>query len=151
RRRPHAPWPQDPSLGAIMFEADWNDSRDPVPMLNFVRHRTSARKLRLFACACLRRLGVLRLTSQDRRLLKMAELHADRQISENRFLHELEKCGWPHDPRSAVCSLNWLASPHDLACRACMLGQEHLGEAEATSQAALLRDTIRPFDPPPRI
>jgi hypothetical protein len=134
-----------------MFEADWNDSRDPVPMLNFVRDRTTTRKLRLFACACLRRLGILPMAYPDRRLLKMAELHADGQIGDQRFFREEWKWGWSSDRSSAVSSLNWRASPHELAWRACLEAQTNLGEAERIPQAALLRDLIRPFDPPPRI
>jgi hypothetical protein len=36
-------------------EAQWLRARDPLPMLEFLGARASDRKLRLFACACLRR------------------------------------------------------------------------------------------------
>jgi hypothetical protein len=39
-----------------MTEAEWFTSNEPWAMCQFIRPRTSTRKLRLFACACCRRI-----------------------------------------------------------------------------------------------
>jgi hypothetical protein len=39
-----------------MTEAEWDACAEPTPMLRFLRGRGSDRKLRLFACACCRRI-----------------------------------------------------------------------------------------------
>jgi hypothetical protein len=48
-----------------MTESEWNACADPTPMLEFLRGKASARKLRLAACACVRR--VWRLIPDARR------------------------------------------------------------------------------------
>jgi hypothetical protein len=60
-----------------MTEAEWLACDDPKPMLEFLRDKASDRKLRLFACACCRR--VERLLTQPRicKSLNVAELYAD--------------------------------------------------------------------------
>jgi hypothetical protein len=65
-----------------MNRTDWLSSNDPMPMLHWLRERGGERKLRLFACACCRRLESLRW-DHDAPLLwaiERAELHADRPL-----------------------------------------------------------------------
>lgn len=58
-----------------MTEPDWLSSSDPHPMLEFLRGR-SARKLRLFAVACCRRVEHM-LVPEARAALKVAQRFAD--------------------------------------------------------------------------
>lgn len=45
-----------------MTEAEWLSAIDPMPMLTLLKGQASARKRRLFACACCRRFWSLLLT-----------------------------------------------------------------------------------------
>jgi hypothetical protein len=61
-----------------MTEEEWLECNDPLPMLEFLRGKTSDRKLRLFACACCRHRAVCRLLQkQSCVLLEIAERYAD--------------------------------------------------------------------------
>ena len=62
-----------------MIEEQWLRSDDPRPMLEFLR-RASARKLRLFAVACCRRVEHI-LVAEARAALGVAERFADGQAS----------------------------------------------------------------------
>jgi hypothetical protein len=61
-----------------MTEADWLAATDPAPMLDFLRDRASGRRLRLFACACCRRVLHLMADERSRAAVGEAERHADR-------------------------------------------------------------------------
>jgi hypothetical protein len=62
-------------------EAEWDACIDPEKVLMFLRDRTSERKLRLFACACCRRLWRL-APEQSQRVLELVESFADGLASE---------------------------------------------------------------------
>jgi hypothetical protein len=62
-----------------MIEAEWLNSSETWPMLQYLRGRTSPRKLRLFACACCRRIDERFLEPAARHLLETAERFADRR------------------------------------------------------------------------
>jgi hypothetical protein len=60
-----------------MTETEWAVCRDPQKMLEFLRGRTSDRKLRLFAVACSRRRSHLSRDAKVREALDVAERFAD--------------------------------------------------------------------------
>ena len=61
-----------------MFEARWLAcAADPEPMLRYMLGKTGDRKLRLFACACVRRIWPLLQDERSRTAVEMAERYAD--------------------------------------------------------------------------
>jgi hypothetical protein len=75
--------PESSTRSDAMTEAEWNACTDPVPMLTFLQTsgRASERKLRLFACACCRRLAPWYLHEASNNALKSAEWYADGKVS----------------------------------------------------------------------
>jgi hypothetical protein len=63
-----------------MTEAEWLASSDPIAMLAFLRTKISERKLRLFMCACCRRVWD-QLEEHYRQAVVTAESYADRRLS----------------------------------------------------------------------
>jgi hypothetical protein len=62
-------------------EASWLAGTDPGPMLEFVAGRAGARKLRLFAAACCRRVWHLLADERARKAVEAAERHAEDRIT----------------------------------------------------------------------
>jgi hypothetical protein len=60
-----------------MTEAEWLASDDPRAKLEFLRDKASERKLRLFACACCRRIDRLIIDPRGRDALAFAERHVE--------------------------------------------------------------------------
>jgi hypothetical protein len=60
-----------------MKAAEWDTCTDLETMLKSVRRRANDRKLLLFACGCLRRIWHLLPDRRHRRLIEVAERHAD--------------------------------------------------------------------------
>jgi hypothetical protein len=71
--------------GERMDEADWLSSTDPMPMLEFLRGKASDRQMRLFACACLRRIWRLLPVEVRRDAVHVFERIADGEATEKEF------------------------------------------------------------------
>lgn len=65
-----------------MTEKEWLSSDNLSPMLCFLRDRASNRKLRLFACACCRRIWHLMADERCRRAVEVSEDYADGLVSD---------------------------------------------------------------------
>jgi hypothetical protein len=104
-------------------------------MLDFLRARAAAsdRKMRLWACACCRRL-LHHFTDEKRRHVHAAELYADAMVREEELL--AAETGWPWN-----FSLNpgIRCEPDDLTWLCCDR------PAEVAAQADLLRDIFGPL------
>src|SRR5579884_339587 len=78
-----------------MTESDWPGSTDPGAMLDFLQGtgRPSDRKLRLFACACCRRIATHFEDRRSLRLVEVSELFADGAASPQELNSALEEAG----------------------------------------------------------
>jgi hypothetical protein len=63
-------------------EQEWNECTDRLPMLSFLRGKASDRKLRLFACACCRRIGQHLPDQANRDLVAAVEDHPNGTLAE---------------------------------------------------------------------
>jgi hypothetical protein len=68
-------------------EAEWLTCADPNPMLGFIEVKASKRKMRLFACACCRRIWRLLVDERSQKAVEVAERYAD-GLADHRELHE---------------------------------------------------------------
>jgi hypothetical protein len=64
-----------------MTEARWLAYKDPAPMLLFLQHRATNRKLGLFGCACARRVWGLLADPWSRGAVEAAEGYWDGEVS----------------------------------------------------------------------
>jgi hypothetical protein len=144
-----------------MDETEWPSSTDPQAMLAWMTTHTheagraprySDRKLRLFACACVRQVWHLLTDGRSRTAVEVAERWADGQaVGEERY--RAERAAWitPHQvPPESEAHAPWLA-----ACYTCWPETHYLAERVLEvldrgreRQAALLREvTGSPFRP----
>jgi hypothetical protein len=154
-----------------MTEQQWLAGKDLDRMLSFLRGRASERKLRLFACACCRRVWHLIPEGPSRKTITLAEQVADGLAAEE----ELEECGkgatavaqrtvraaswsavWAGSrsaevaaARAAAQAAAWAAVPDETKSAGRAAWEKAL-RAESGRQALLLRDLFgNPFRPPP--
>jgi hypothetical protein len=101
-----------------MTEAEWRNCCEPERMLSCLRGKASDRKLRLFACACVRRVWHLLSDERSRGAVEVAERHADGDIAEG----ELSRAR-----RRAIARANTLHAP---------FGQRRAEEVKHAAHAA---------------
>jgi hypothetical protein len=75
-------------------EAEWLGCTDPDAMLEYLRGKATERKLRLFACACCRRIWHLLPDEASRRAVEVAERYADGQVTEEQLEEAGKRAGW---------------------------------------------------------
>jgi hypothetical protein len=96
-----------------MTEAKWLSCDDPRLMLDHLRDAASPRKLRWFACACVRSVWSHLIDERSQRAVEVAELYADGR-AESAALAEAESQAFEvaraADLRSTVSDPAWAAS-----------------------------------------
>ena len=70
------------SGGTTVTEAKWLACTDPQPMLTFLKGRASDRKMRLFICACCRRVWRRLIDRRSRVAVEIGEVFADGAASD---------------------------------------------------------------------
>jgi hypothetical protein len=68
-----------------MSETEWLTCVDPEPMLELLRGNASGRKMRLFACACCRRIWHLLHDKRSRKAVECSEQFADGHIDKEQL------------------------------------------------------------------
>jgi hypothetical protein len=141
-----------------MTEADWLAATDPQQMLTFLRDigRATDRKLRLFACACCRRLGVY-LDGIGKEAVEVAEQYADGAASAEALRGAEDLAWWGADglmyAEDHIQAAAWAAhaAVEGNAVRAANLAASGAGpEEQMVVLGPLVRDIFgNPFRPPP--
>jgi hypothetical protein len=134
-------------------EAEWLAATDSKPMLAFLRGKASDRKLRLFACGCVRLVWAWLTDERSRKAIEFAERYSD-WGEEDQLLHFLEldrvwqaagAAGWV-----VRTPLRWAEEYSEWT--ATTAGTPDLEGSRRSSQAALLRDLFgNPFRPAPAV
>lgn len=129
--------------GQALTESQWLTSTDPRRLLACVGREASVRKLRLFACACCRRLWHLLTDERSRRAVEVAEQFAD-QLATREDLDQAEHAAsaarpdpynkGPGDPSYAIKAAQWCATAN--AWDAARFSMQYAAQAIGTIRAA---------------
>ena len=111
-----------------MTEAEWLACDDPKPMLEFLRGKASDRKLRLFACACVRCYWS-HLSDGSRRAVEVAEREVDESGNEEP-LRLAER-----DAKAAIPALSMGCRPSEQAAAAGAMAVVNVEAIEAARLA----------------
>jgi len=158
-----------------MVEAKWLACTDPFPMLKCLRGKVGQRKLRLFACACCRRIWRLLVDERSRRAVEIAEQYAAEptiqgtlqtafQAADNAFADlRMYGAGYGYAATAArlTASVNFrkaanhcisiaelvtfAAADNDPRIRSSPLGYEGFRSEEKEVQCSFLRDIFGPL------
>jgi len=123
-----------------MTEQEWLECTDPQNMLEFVGSQASDRKLRLFACACCRRLPLVTEVGRNLRAVEAAEHYADGLVPKR----DLKKARKVAGLGQRLTSFE----PFDEALQAVQLAAQWTPPARQRQFADVLRDVAgNPFRP----
>jgi hypothetical protein len=137
-----------------MTESEWLARTNPDPMLQFLCATASARKLRLFACACVRRVWRYLTDDRSRQAVEIAERFADRLATSKQLAKARQQAAWAAawaGQGDAAEAAAWSAAGTDetgwaqiVAARAGLA--ERVNEVQQVPQCELLRDIFgNPF------
>jgi hypothetical protein len=146
-----------------MTEQDWLEGANPARMVSFLRERrVGDRKLRLFGCACCRRVWSLLPDDASRHAVEVAERFADKLARRKDMNNAHLACGkTPHNPAISVVRIStqmaafWTSysarclAPGYTSFDASQIQAYHAAtELEGRSQVKLLHDIFgNPFRP----
>jgi hypothetical protein len=130
-----------------MTDAEWLASEDPAEMIRFVSETAGARKLRLFGCACCRRVWEQMADVRSRAVVESAEAHAEGKITWKELLADYgpaERAYYDAYYRIAGrrASITEDSNPSLLAARtsaaeaACVCAMRHSGTAAGAARLA---------------
>jgi hypothetical protein len=119
-----------------MTEAEWLTSGKVPPMLRFLGKKAGARKRRLFACACVRRLWGLLLDPRSRRAVEVGEAFDDGTVDK-----EVVKAAQRGAAAAARLASGGASGPHswrpeDAAGNCALLSTEDISTAARAATAA---------------
>jgi hypothetical protein len=146
-----------------MNEQEWKASSDPVAMLEAFGKKVSRRKLRLFCCACCRRVLHRMTSNRCRHAVETSERYADGQVGWVRFdLARLaaqfamdcpaDEAAWWAAHTFGLPSLAFGYSAVSISMNAAASAARATGPGERQIQAKLLRDIVgNPFRTPPAV
>ena len=100
-----------------MAEVEWVNCTDPMPMLRFLPNRAIGRKLRLFTCACCRRVWPFLPDQRSREAVEVAERYADGMASDERLALARDAARQPYSKCPIDAVLHITATAAFLATR----------------------------------
>jgi hypothetical protein len=135
-----------------MTESEWLSCTAPDDMLKAFGKGLSARKMRLFACACCRRIWDRLKDERSRRAVEVAERYADGLVTHADLKRAWNEAAEVGRKRSTNWSAEEAATLAAHPARSCVTGAVRSAawavRGEAAAQAALLRDLLgNPFRP----
>jgi hypothetical protein len=140
-----------------MTPAEWLACDNPETMLNFLRDKASARKIRLFGAACCRRVWPQLASVASRRAVEFAEDYADGKRTRKELItagsaalaplnRVLDRGGWADSAAKVSAAARATAYAGEWAAEhASRIARLLLGPAEALVQCNLMRDIFDPF------